>query len=65
MSLLTENVQVKFSKEEKHYLDVISSVYGFKRCTFIRKAVFEKMQRDVPKMRQKYKSELDKIDCPF
>lgn len=65
MKLLTENVNTKFSKSEKHYLDVISNLYGYKRCQFIRDAVKEKMQREVPNLRKKYKSELDKEDCPF
>lgn len=65
MLLLTENVQVKFTESEKHYLDTISNIYGYKRCQFIRDAVKEKMQRDVPELRKKYKSELDKQECPF
>ena len=58
MKKYTENVQVKFSKEEKEYLDKVSSIYGYKRCNFIRDAVVEKMQRDVPKLRKKLKNSL-------
>ena len=65
MLLLSENVQVKFSKNELHYLDVISKIYGYKRCRFVRDAVKEKMQIEVPKLRQKHKSDLDKQKCPF
>lgn len=65
MLLLSKNVQVKFSKNEIHYLDVISKIYKYKRSQFIRDSVREKMERDVPKLRQKYKSELDKQKCPF
>ena len=62
---LSENVQVKFSKEEKRYLDIISNIYGYKRSQFIRDAVKEKMIRDVPKLREKHKEKLSKNDCPF
>lgn len=65
MILLSKNVQVKFSENEIHYLDVISRIYKYKRSCFIRDAVREKMERDVPKLRLKYKSELDKQKCPF
>ena len=65
MLLLSKKVQVKFSKNEIHYLDVISKIYKYKRSQFIRDSVREKMERDVPKLRQKYKSELDKQKCPF
>lgn len=65
MVQLSENIQVKFSKNECYYLDVISQKYGYKRCQFIRDAVKEKMQRDVPKLRQKYKSDFEKLVCPF
>jgi len=58
---LSENIQVKLSKDEKHYLDVISEKYHYKRCQFIREAIKEKMQRDVPKMRKEAKKEY----CPF
>lgn len=61
MRLLTENVQVKFSKKEKYYLDQISKTYGYKRCQFIRDAVLEKMKRDVPKLRKIKKEQ----ECPF
>lgn len=65
MLLLSENVQVKFSKNEIHYLYVISKIYKYKRSQFIRDAVRENMQRDVPKLRQNYKSEFDRANCPF
>ena len=58
MKKYTENVQVKFSKEEKEYLEKVSNIYGYKRCNFIRDAVIEKMQRDVPKLRKKLKNSL-------
>jgi len=61
---LSENIQVKLSKDEKHYLDVISSKYGYKRCQFIRDAIKEKMIIEVPKLREKHKLELE-IKCPF
>jgi len=63
MLKLTENIQVKLSKEEKRYLNIISEKYGYKRCQFIRMAIKEKMERDVPKMRIKYKEEQNY--CPF
>lgn len=63
MLKLTENIQVKLSKEEKRYLDIISEKYHYKRCKFIRDAIKEKMERDVPKMRIKYKEEQNY--CPF
>lgn len=58
-------MQVKFSKEEKKYLDIISKIYGYKMSQFVRDAVKEKMIRDVPKLRERHKEKLSKKDCPF
>lgn len=58
---LSVNVQVKLSEKEAHYLDIIAKKYHYKRSQFIRDAIFEKMQRDVPKLRELYK----KAECPF
>jgi len=58
MLKLTENVQVKLTIEEKRYLDIISEKYKYKRCAFIRDAIKEKMIRDVPKLRQKFNTEI-------
>jgi len=57
----TENLQIKISKEQSKYLDIISEKYNYKRCQFIRDAIREKMERDVPKMRK----EKNKEYCPF
>ena len=61
----SENVQVKLSKDEKYYLDVISTKYRYKRCDFIRDAIREKMERDIPKLRIKYKVNKEKEYYPF
>ena len=61
----SENLQVKLSKDEKYYLEIISTKYHYKRCDFIRDAIREKMERDVPKLRIKYKVKKEKEYCPF
>ena len=63
MIKLSENVQVKLTKEEKRYLDIISEKYKYKRSVFIRDSIREKMIRDVPKLRQKLKNKIE--ECPF
>ena len=65
MAQLTVNIQVKVSVNEAIFLDKISSIYHYKRCKFIRDAIREKMERDVPKMRLKRFKEMEVIDCPF
>lgn len=56
--------QVKISKEQQHYLDVLKSTYKVNPSFFIRNAIIEKLKRDIPELRKKYK-EKDKFVCPF
>jgi hypothetical protein len=50
----TKTLQVRITADIQHYLDVIEQKYHFKRCDFVRLAILEKMQRDVPKLRKDY-----------
>lgn len=62
MAQKTNILQVRISDDIQHYLDVIEKKYHFKRCDFVRLAIIEKMQKEVPKLRKEY---LKKNDCPF
>lgn len=64
MIKLTENVQIKLSKNEVKYLNIIKERYKYKRSQFIRDAIREKMERDVPKMRINLAKELE-FKVPF
>ena len=61
MKHFTELLQVKVTPEIDHYLTVISKKYKVKRSDFVRKAILEKLKRDVPKLREAKK----KVFCPF
>lgn len=61
---LTENVQIKLSKNEVKYLHIIKERYKYKRSQFIRDEIREKMERDVPKMRINLAKELE-FKVPF
>lgn len=55
---------IRLSKNEKHYLDVLENTYSIKVSSFIRDAIVEKLRRDIPELRKKYK-EKDEFKCPF
>ena len=57
----TEILQIRITPDILHYLDVISKKYSVKRSEFVRKAILEKLQIDVPKMR----AEAQKEKTPF
>ena len=54
-------ITIRVNDEMRHYFDVLSKKYHVKRSQFIRDAIREKLQRDVPKIREQNK----KSDCPF
>ena len=64
MQQYTELKQIKISKELKHYLDVLSTVYSINSSQFIRQSILEKLQRDIPKIRQRHKIK-DDFQYPF
>ncbi len=53
----TETLQIRITAEILHYLEVISKKYKVKRSDFVRKAILEKLQRDIPKLRIESKKE--------
>ena len=55
------NKSFKLSEEEIYYLKVLKEKYNIKVNQFVRAAIIEKLQRDVPKIRENNK----KQDCPF
>ena len=61
MQQLTETLTIKITPEISDYLEVISKKYSVKRSEFVRKAIIEKLKRDVPKLRLKKEKEC----CPF
>ena len=48
MQINTELINFKTTKEMRHYLHVLKTVYKINKPDFIRQAVIEKLQRDVP-----------------
>ena len=61
MQQLIEILTIKITPEMSHYLSVISKKYNVKRSYFVRKAIMEKLQRDIPKIR----TEREREFCPF
>ena len=57
-------ISLKISKEEKHYLEVLKNTYKVNTAKFIRDAFTEKLKKDIPIIRQKYKLK-DEVICPF
>lgn len=60
----TELIHVRISEKQKHYLSILHEKYKINSSEFIRKAIDEKMQRDVKNIRIKFK-EKDFIKLPF
>ena len=60
----TELIQVRILKKQKYYLSVLHEKYKINSSEFIRKAIEEKMQRDIKTIRIKFKEE-NYIKCPF
>lgn len=64
MKQLIITKQVRISKELHHYLDVLQNVYSINSSQFIRQSIIEKLQRDMPIIRERHK-EKDEFKCPF
>jgi hypothetical protein len=64
MKQYTITKQVKISKEQQHYLDVLKNVYKINPSSFIRIAMEEKLKRDIKELRKKHKEKNDFV-CPF
>ncbi len=60
----TELIQVRISEKQKYYLSVLHEKYKINSSEFIRKAIEEKMQRDVKNIRIKFKED-NSVKCPF
>ena len=63
MKQYTELIQVRISEKQKYYLSVLHEKYKINSSDFIRKAIEEKMQRDISNIRKQFKEE--KIKLPF
>ena len=63
MNKKTNILQVRIDDDFKHWLDILESKYHVKKCIFVRNAIIEKLQKDVPKLR--LKKESDKTKIPF
>ncbi len=59
----TEILQVRIDSDMKGWLNTLSNKYRVKKGEFIRRAIIEKMQRDVPGIRLKH--EYEKNKTPF
>lgn len=58
------NKSFKLSQEEIHFLSVLKQKYRIKVNKFVRDAIIEKLQKDVPKIRKDYEKK-NKIIYPF
>jgi hypothetical protein len=56
--------QIRITSQEAHYLDVLSKKYCVNSSQFIRAALIEKLQRDMPKIREDYKEKFT-FKIPF
>lgn len=54
------NKSFKLSENEVYYLKVLKEKYNIKVNYFVRLAILEKLQRDIPKIREQ-----NKIKLPF
>jgi hypothetical protein len=52
--------QIRLSESELHYCEVLKNVYKINPSQFIRLAFREKLQRDIPKIREN-----NKVKLPF
>ena len=64
MKQYTERYTIMISEKQKYYLSVLHEKYKINSSEFIRKAIEEKMQRDVKNIRIKFK-EKEFIKLPF
>ena len=60
-----KNKSFKLSEEEIHYLSVLKEIYHIKVNQFVRKAIVEKLQRDVPVIRNNYLKQQERVNLPF
>jgi hypothetical protein len=47
--------KLRYSDEMKHYFDVLRTLYSINIAQFTRRAIVEKLQRDMPTIRADYK----------
>lgn len=59
------NKSFKLSEEEIYYLSVLKEKYHIKVNQFVRKAIVEKLQRDVPFIREEFLKQQARIKLPF
>ena len=50
--------QIRLSDSEYHYCEVLKNVYKINPSHFIRQAFVEKLQREIPKIRENNKEKL-------
>jgi hypothetical protein len=55
MKQYIEIKKIRFSKEIIHYLEVLNKIYNINSSQFIRQTIIEKLQKDLPEIRKKYK----------
>lgn len=58
------NKSFKLSENEIHFLSILKEKYHIKINRFVRDAIMEKLQKDVPKMRKEYEKK-NKLTIPF
>jgi len=56
-----ERKEIRLSKEELHFCEVLKKVYKINPSNFIRQAFIEKLKRDIPGIRERNRGK----DCPF
>ena len=64
MKQYTERYTIMISEKQKYYLSVLHEKYKINSSEFIRKAIEEKMQKDIKNIRIKF-MEGNSFKCPF
>lgn len=64
MKKLTNSYRIRLSNEDLLLLKQLKSL-RIKPTTFVRKAIREKIERDLPKIIESEKKKIEKIKCPF
>jgi len=60
-----KNKTFKLSEDELYYLYFLKNKYHIKINQFVRNAIIEKLQRDMPEIRKEYLKNKNKEYCPF
>ncbi len=61
---MSDILQIRKCEEIRYYLSVLKCKYNINPSAFVRSAIIEKCQKDIPEIRKEYKNQIKK-NCPF